>query len=241
MATVTPRAIVWTTTAGAKTTGSFTPAVGELLVAIVGIATSDTAPTMSDTDATITGWTLVDSFRSQAATGGLRVYLSNQGASGSAITVTMTPTADAGGGLAVLSVSDPAAFGASGARTTGGQADQAAGGTPAPVLGLTPLASNPVIVAVMNNTNGSANLTPRTGYSEAYDQGFATPATGIEVHYRDSGETSATLTAGSTTPTIFASIAVEINAMVRSVAWEDRRHRARKQRMAPRPGLILGR
>jgi hypothetical protein len=110
MAVVTPRAIVWNTTAGAKTTGSFQPAAGELLVAVVGIAGNDTAPTMSDTDATITGWTLVDSFRSHgsAITGGLRIYVSNQGANGASITVTMTPTGDTGGGLAVLSVTDAA-------------------------------------------------------------------------------------------------------------------------------------
>lgn len=235
MATVTPRGIVFNTTAGAKTTGSFTPGAGDLLVAVVGIATSDTAPTMSDTDATITGWTLVDSFRSQAATGGLRVYLSNQGASGAAITVTMTPTADSGGGLAVLSVTNPAAFGSSGARTTGGQADVAAA-TPAPVLGLTPLATNPVIVAVMTNTNGTANSAPRTGYTEAYDQGFTTPATGLEVQYRDSGETSATLTLGAAAPSTFASVAVEINTLLTpSSTWWPRK--ARRRGIA-QPGLV---
>jgi hypothetical protein len=212
VATVTPRGIVWNTTAGAKTTASVTPAAGELLVAFVGIATSDTAPTMSDTDANITGWTLVGAFQSQAATGGLRCYLSNQGAAGAAITVTMTPTADAGGGLAVLSVTDPAAFGASGARSTGGQADQAAA-TPAPVLSNTPLSHNPVIIAVMTNTNGTANASPRTGYTEpaGYDLGFNTPPTGIEVQYIESGETSATLTTGGAAPSTFASIGVEIS------------------------------
>jgi hypothetical protein len=236
MATVTPRASVWNTTAGAKVTGSFTPSAGELLVAVVGIATSDTAPTMSDTDANITGWTLVDSFRSQAATGGLRIYVSDQGASGSAITVTMTPTADAGGGLAVLSVSGVNKYGASAVRSTGGQADQASA-TPAPVLSQTPLLTTAVIVAVMNNSNLTTNLTPRTGYTEAYDLGFNTPATGLEVHYRDSGETSATLTAGSTTPTTFASIGIEI-AQPSSLVWEGRRNRERRPRNAANPGLI---
>jgi hypothetical protein len=216
VATVTPQSIIWNTTTGAKTTGSFTPPAGSLLVAVVGIATSDTAPTMSDTDANITGWTLVDSFRSQAATGGLRMYFSNQGAAGAAITVTMTPTADAGGGLAVLSVTDVTGYGATALRSSGGQADQAAGGTPAPVLSLTPLSHNPVIVALMNNTNGTANLTPRTGYTEpaGYDLGFNTPPTGIAVAYRENGETSATLTQGGTTPTIFATVAVEISTNI---------------------------
>jgi hypothetical protein len=215
MATVTPQAIIWNTTTGVKTTGSFTPPAGSLLLAVVGIATSDTAPTMSDTDTSITGWTLLDTFRSytSAATGGLRIYASNQGASGSAITVTMTPTADAGGGLAVLSVTDPSAFGASAARSAGGQADIASG-TPAPVLSQAPLSHNPIVIAVMTNTNGSANASPRTGYTEHYDQGFNTPPSGIEVQSINSGETSATLTTGGAAASAFASIGVEISTPV---------------------------
>jgi hypothetical protein len=215
MAVVTPRAIVWNTTAGAKTTGSFQPAAGELLVAVVGIAGNDTAPTMSDTDATITGWTLVDSFRSHgsAITGGLRIYVSNQGANGASITVTMTPTGDTGGGLAVLSVTDAAGFGASAVAGNGGQADQAAG-TPAPVLDTVPHVASAMIIAVMTQTNGSANASPRTAttpdYTEAYDQGFNTPATGIEVQYLAGGETSQTLTTGGATPSGFAAIGIEI-------------------------------
>lgn len=216
MAAVTARAVVWNTTAGAKTTASFTPGAGDLLIAVVGIATSDTAPTISDTDANITGWTLLDAFRSlgSAITGGLRIYAANQGAAGSAITVTMTPTGDAGGGLAVYSVTDPAGFGAAAARGTGGQADQAAG-TPAPVLGAAPLAKNPIIVAVMTQSNVTTNTAPRTGFTEDNDLGFNTPATGLETQHRDSGETSATLTLGAATPTGFAAIAVEIATIAR--------------------------
>ena len=214
MAVVTPRAIVWNTTAGAKATASFTPNAGELLLAVVGIATSDTAPTFADTDANITGWTLLDTFRSYAAaaTGGLRIYAANQAAAGTAMTVTMTPTADAGGGLAVLSVTQPLAFGASAARSAGGQADVASG-TPAPVLSQVPLLHNPIVIAVMTNTNGSANAAPRAGYAEAYDQGFNTPPSGIEVQYEDSGETSATLTTGGAAPSAFASIGLEISTV----------------------------
>lgn len=209
---VTARAIVWNTTAGNKTTASFQPAAGELLVAIVGIATSDTAPTFTDTDTSITGWTLVDSFRSytSSSTGGLRIYCSNQGASGSSITVTMQPTADAGGGIAILSVTGANAFGSSAVRSNGGQADQASG-TPAPVLSSTPLSVNPIIVAVMTNTNGSANASVRSSYSEHYDQGFNTPPSGIEVQSINSGETSATLTTGGAAASAFASIGIEIN------------------------------
>lgn len=216
MATVTARAVLWNTTAGVKTTASITPANGELLVAIVGVAGTDTAPTMSDSKGG--AWTLVDVFRSYGAavTGGLRMYCRNTACDGTAMTVTMTPAGDSGGGLAVLSCTDPGAFGASAVRSTGGQADQAAG-TPAPVLSNTPVSVDPVVAAVMTNTNGSANGTIRTGYTEDYDLGFNTPPSGLEVQHRNSGETSATLTQGGATPSGFAAIAIEI-AVKQSVA-----------------------
>ena len=206
MPVVTARAVLWNTTAGVKTTGAFSPAVGDLLVTFVGIATLDAAPTMSDS---LGGaWTLVDVFRSQAATGGLRCYVRNSAVSGASMTVTMTPGADAGGGLAVLSVATPRTFGA--VRSNGGQADIAAGGTPAPVLSQTPKLDSAILIGLMNNTNGTANQTVRTGYSEHYDLGFNTPPSGIAVQSRNDGETSATLTFGGTTPSIFATVAVEI-------------------------------
>lgn len=208
MSTVTARAIVWNTTAGNKTTGSFTPTEADLLVAFVGRATTDTAPTMSDSQSG--AWTLVDVFRSQAATGGLRCYVRNTPVTATSMTVTMTGAGDAGGGLAVLSVTGTNLYGSAAVRSTGGQADQAAGGTPAPVLSATPLASSAILIGLMNNTNGTANQTVRTGYTEHYDQGFNTPTTGIAVQSRNSGETSATLTFGGTTPSIFATIGIEV-------------------------------
>ena len=214
MATVTARAIVWNTTAGNKTTPSFTPAANDLLVAIVGIATLDTAPTLSDSQGGAT-WVLVDSFRSQATTGGLRMYVRSAAVANTSMTVSYTSSGDAGGGIAVLSVSDPAVYGAGAVRSSGGQADQATA-TPAPVLNQTPRSTNAIITAVMNNTNGSANASPRTSpaYSEHYDQGFNTPPTGIAVHSVNSGETSATITYGGSTTGTFASIAIEINSPV---------------------------
>jgi hypothetical protein len=216
MAAVTPCGSIWNTTAGVKTTATLspTPASGTLLVAVVGVAAVDTAPTMSDNKGG--AWTLVDSFRSygSAITGGLRIYVRNTACDGTSMSVTMTPSGDGGGGLFVLSVTDPAAFGASAVRSTGGQADQASG-TPAPVLGSTPLSKNPVIIAVMTQTNGTANATVRTGYTEDYDLGFNTPPSGMEVQHRDSGETSATLTTGGAAPSGFASIGIEIATITR--------------------------
>ena len=216
MATVSLRGSVWTTASGAKTTASFTPANGELLVAIVGVAGTDTAPTMSDSKGG--AWTLVDSFRSHgsAITGGLRMYCRNTAVDGTSMTVTSTPSGDTGNGLVVLSVTDPAAFAGSAIRGNGGQADQAAG-TPAPVLDVAALTKNPVIAAVMTQTNGSANCAPRSSpaYTEHFDAGFNTPASGLEVQSVNSGETASTITLGAATPSGFAAIAIEIVTIAR--------------------------
>lgn len=203
-----PTAAVWNTTAGAKTTASFSPVAGGLLVAFVGIATSDTAPTMSDS---LSGaWTLVGAFQSQAATGGIRCYVRNTPTTGASMTVTMTPTADAGGGLAVCLVESVGAYGSSAVRSTGGQADQTAATTPAPVLSQTPLADSAILIGLMDNTNGSANQAPRTGYAELVDTGFNTPPSGLAVQSLNNGETSATLTFSGTTPSIYGVVAIEV-------------------------------
>jgi hypothetical protein len=106
MATITPRGIVWTTAAGAKTVASFTPNAGDLINVVTGQTNSDLAPTITDNDSGITSWIICGGgFRSYSAalTGGLRIYVSEQGASGNAMTVTYTPPAgDLGGGLAVF-------------------------------------------------------------------------------------------------------------------------------------------
>lgn len=210
MPTITARAIVWTTTAENKTTAAFTPAANDLLVAIVGRTGTDNAPTMSDSQSG--AWTLVDSYRwhNNSVVGGLRIYVRDTAVSASSMTVTMSGTGDTGGGLAVLSVAGTNGYGSAAVETTGGLAQQVAGTTPAPVLGAVPSSSSAIVSAVMDSTNGSANAVPRTGYTEYYDQGYNNPATGIEVNGLDSGETSATITYGGTTPSQYACIAIAI-------------------------------
>lgn len=197
-------------------TGAFTPAVGDLLVAFVGIAGTDAGPpAITDDQSGI--WSQVDTFRSHAAalTGGLRAYVRNGPVVATSMTVTATQAGATGGAIVVLRVAGMANFGTAAVRSKGGQADQASG-TPAPLLDLTPLSTNPVLIGVMTNTNGTANAAPRSSplYTEDFDQGHATPATGYEVQHVDSGESSATLTTGGAAPSEFASIGIELDAFI---------------------------
>lgn len=207
-ATVTHRGTTWNTTAGNKTVTA-TPAVGDLIVIIApstGVATSAISDTQSGS------YVQVDSTRTGFSTSGnLTVWVRTTPiSSATSTTWTATQTSSTGGGLSVLSVSGMSVFGSSAVRSSGGQSSGTSGTTPAPVLSLTPLSANPIIAAVCNSTNGSTTVTPRSGYTEDNDSGYNTPATGLEVSHLASGETSATLTFGSTTASAFASVAIEL-------------------------------
>lgn len=199
---------VLNTTAGNKTITA-TPTVGDLIVVITvatGVTTSladnGTGGTYTQVDSTRTGF---------STSGNLQMWVRNNLVSSASSTVyTATQTSSTGGGLVILRVTGMSVAGAAAVRSSGGQSTGTSGTTPAPVLSQTPLSSNPVIAAIANASNSTTTLVPRTGYTEVFDNGYNTPATGLEVNYRASGETSATLTQGGTSGTAFASIAIEL-------------------------------
>lgn len=126
--------------------------------------------------------------------------------------ITMTsPGGDTGGGLLVYRVTSMSRTGAAAVRQKAGQSNQAAAGTPAPVLPAAALTGNSVIGAVFNATN-VATLTPPTGWTEKHDTGYATPTTGVETATIDSGFTGTTVTWGSTSASAFASLVAELDA-----------------------------
>jgi hypothetical protein len=116
-----------------------------------------------------------------------------------------------GGGIAVFKVTNMTATGAAAMRSNGSQAGQAAANTPAPVLSNTPLLKNPVLSAVF--MGASVTVAGRAGYTEHFDETYATPATAWQAQSRDSGETSATLTYGGSPGTgVWGSVAIELSA-----------------------------
>jgi hypothetical protein len=214
MATTTKRAIVWTTTAGVKVTAAFTPAANDLLIAITGHSFAlGTDPADTITDSQSGTWDLVGTYRSfsTAVGGGLRIWARQTAVTASSMTVTSTPGGTStGGGLAVLSVSGSSGYGSGAIRAQAGQADTAAG-TPSIVMPQAVLTTSSLIGAVMTNTNGSANCAIPSGWAvEDYDQGYSTPAVGIEVCHRDTGETRTTIPFGAATPSQFGALIIEI-------------------------------
>jgi hypothetical protein len=177
--------VTWTTTAGDKTVVA-TPNVGDFIVVIA--AATGVAPTaITDTNggasytqigSTQTGFSTSGNLNAWARTTPIQVAAST--------TWTSTQTSSTGGGLAVYAVRGGAKYGANGIRSNGGQSSGTTGTTPAPVLSLGPYTQNAIIAAVCNGAT-AASMTPRTGYTEDFDNGYSTPGTGFETTHLDSG------------------------------------------------------
>ena len=210
MATVTTAGSTWTTTAGAKNVTA-TPALNDLIV-IIAAATGVTTTAVTDNNSDGLGaYTQADTDRVGWSTSGhLSIWVRNAlVGSASSTTFTANQASSTGGGLTVLRVSGMTHTGSSAVRSAGGQTTGS--GTPAPVLNNTPLSANVIIGSVCCGTNSTTNVTPRTGYTEAVDLGYNTPAAGMEVMFLNSGETSATITWGSSPASAFGSTAIELD------------------------------
>jgi hypothetical protein len=204
--------VTFTTTGGDKTVVA-TPQVGDLII-VVAAATGGGPSACTDNNDTGAAYTKVAGDFSGFSTAGLlNVWARTTPIQNAASTTwTSTQTSSTGGGLAVYAVRGAAKFGANAIRTSGGQSS-AATGTPAPVMGLVPKNTNPIIAAVASAVS-TASATPRSSpaYTEDFDAGYTVPTTGLETSHVNSGETSATITYGGSTTGTFASVAVEIDA-----------------------------
>jgi hypothetical protein len=100
------------------------------------------------------------------------------------------------------------------------QENQGSGTTPAPVFGNSALTGNPTLGAVANTSN-PATLTPPTGWTELDDLGITSPTAGLEYIGRNSGFTGTTVTWGSTSPTPFASLIIELDTTSGAVQYNQ--------------------
>lgn len=203
----------FSTTSGTKTVTA-TPAVDDLIV-IVTANTGSTTTTAAPTDNNSSGtYTVVNTAVKATSADTMQIWVRDALIASATSTVfTQAPGTTSGGGLVVLKITGMTRTGASAFVRSAIQSNQAAGGTPAPVLAATPSSLNPIITAVFNATN-TANVTARTNYTRTTDLGYNNPATGLNTADIDSGETSATITWGSTSASAFCSIAVEIDSRV---------------------------
>lgn len=204
--------VTFNTTSGSKSVTA-TPAVGDLIIIITansGSTTTTAAPTDNNAGGGGT-YTLINTAVKNASADTMQMWVRNALiTSATSTTFTQAPGTTTGGGLLVLDVQGMGTAGSGAIARSGVQSNQAAATTPAPNLGAVPRLQNAIIGAVFNGSN-AAGLSPRTGYTEIVDIGYNTPATGLEAMYRNSGETSATITWLNASATAFGSIAVELD------------------------------
>lgn len=222
MATVTLLGTAtFNTTSGTKTVTA-TPAVNDLIVIITAHTgnTSTNAPTDNNSSGT---YSLIGTSFKATSADYMNVFIRNSFISSATSTIfTHAPGASSGGGLAVFKVTGMSRTGSIADRQFAKQDNQAAGGTPAPVFASNVLTANAVIGAVFNASN-PATLTPRGTplYTEAFDTGYNTPATGLEAMYINSGETATTITWGGTSGTAFCSLVIELDTSAAPSSLKD--------------------
>jgi hypothetical protein len=190
--------------------GAFTPTVGDLLVAFVTVEGNTADRTLTSS---IGGFTFTqirkELFRTSADA--FYVYVSDQlVSSATSQTVTINGTGS-GSIISVYRITGVTRTGASAVKQQGGQSNQTAATTPAPAFPGAALTTNGCIGAIANATN-TATMTAPASWTESQDTGYTTGAiTGLETAFRNSGETGTTITWGSTSASIFASIILELD------------------------------
>lgn len=206
------------TGASPNTTGSFVPAEGDLLV--VFCAASGT----TDSTATATGssgptFQLLSNPSYSSSSNSLYAWVANSritAAQAISMTITCDMPADGSTGTVIMvyAIRGMQLAGLSSLRSSGSQANQAAGGTPTVTMSLTAHPNNPILGFVANNSS-PAGMTPPSDFTETAaigDLGYGSPTTGGACCHRNTGHASNTVTWGSTSATVFASIALEFLA-----------------------------
>lgn len=213
MASVTHR-VVTPSTANATSyvSGSFTPAVGDLLWVTVAAAGTTTAfPTLTSSAGTtfrFIGVALVTASVDRLYTFLARTLVTS--ATPQTVTFDCTGDAATGATIAVASVSSMTRTADTGAVRQYKVASNVAAGTPAVTFDNSVLTGNPTLVCVGNATN-PAGLTEPTGWTEGADSGNITPTHGLEYAYRNSGFTGTTVTWGSASASAFGAIVMELD------------------------------
>jgi hypothetical protein len=221
VAAVTTLGSSFTTTAGNKTVTA-TPAVGDLIVAVVANSgrTTAQAPTITDNNSSGT-YTQVIAATKNSSADSMWVFVRDALVPAASSTIfTFAPVAtDTGGGFAsVLKVTGMSKVGAAAVRQSL-QANNQSTGTPSITLGAAILTTNPAIGAVMTGQTGTTNTAPPTGWAELNDSGYSTPSTGREVTSIDSGSTLTTVAWTAATTSAFCALVVELDASASSATF----------------------
>ena len=211
MAAVSLLGSTFTTTAGAKSVTA-SPAVGDLIVIFVQVAADSTFSNPTDDNSSGT-YTLAGNQIGGGAGPSAAMFVRDAliASATSTIFSLANPGSDTGGGLAVIKITGMSKFGSTAVRQAKNSSGAAASTPGTGAWSSAKLTSNPVIGAVVNTSNPAA-VTPTASYSELLDTGYSTPTMGIEIQKIDSGDTTSTMTWGSTSASQWACIGVELDA-----------------------------
>ena len=199
-----------------NTSGTFTPAVGDLLVVFVlGTGTSTSPGTLTSSVGGFTFTNVVSQPRTGGSTADMYCFIADAlVASATSQTVTFTTVATSSGSVIhVYSVSGMTKLGAAALLQTAYTASIPNGNTPAATFSSAVQTGNPTLGLLINNGSSGTGVTVPSGWTvpTGGNIGYATPNAGAQVIHRDSGFTGTTVTWGSTTATIAAAIVLELD------------------------------
>jgi hypothetical protein len=220
LATCTFRVGTADTGATPNTSGSFSPASGDLLIVLFCASASASANEASwAVTSSIGGFTFSAVERGGGGTGSdrLQVFVSDALVSDtSSQTVTVTNTTDQGNGsiIFVYSVSGMSEGGTGAIRQFKAVGPELESVDLEATFDSACLTSNPTLV-VMSNGSNPAGVDPPTGWTESAsgDLGYNTPTQGAAVAHRDSGFTGTTVTWATNSATPWGAIILELNAV----------------------------
>lgn len=199
-----------------NTSGAFTPAVGDLLIAF--IVASGTTQAVATLTSSIGGFTFTQFAKGAYSSSANSIYGFVSDALVSSATsqsVTFDTASDGATGtvIFVFRVSGMTRTGLSAIRQFGLQDNGSASGTPTVSFNSgAALTGNPTLGCV-GNSSSPAGMTAPTNWTEPAggDLGYSTPTTGGEVVSRDSGSTASSITWGGTSATVYGAMIVELD------------------------------
>lgn len=200
---------------GPHSSGAFTPAAGDLLVAVYfGTGTSGVVPTCTSTGNTA-AWTNVDSttFTTAGNNGRIFVWIQNALCTAVSTNVTCGVTDDntSGGHIIVFRVSGMTKTGAT-AKLQSSEDNSHAAGTPQAVaMGAAVTTTNPTL-GVMHDEGTTVAITPPTNWTERGEGIITVPTSRAEGCSRDSGYTGTTITWGTASTGVYGSYFIELDA-----------------------------
>lgn len=126
---------------------------------------------------------------------------------------THAPGVTSGGGLAVYKVSEMAIAGLAAIQQSAKEENQSSGNTPSPTFANLPKYTNPILT-IVGNTSGGSSVSQTAEYTIQDNLNYSGPVQALLVAVLRAHrfETRQSIAWGSTSPTGFASLAVEVNA-----------------------------